>query len=112
MERRKSARVCFRFPCEIFGPGSGASGTVLDLSEGGLSIRTAFEADQGESLTIRFQAPNGEAIEVDALLWHVRRLRDREGGEGIRVLGLMISSACEAYARHPSAIPSDAPRAR
>jgi hypothetical protein len=99
MERRKSARMSCRFPCEIFGTGSQDTGMVLDLSQGGLSIRTAFEAEQGESLTVRFKAPGGEAIEVDTLLWHVRRLRDNGGGKGIRVLGLMISSACEAYSR-------------
>jgi hypothetical protein len=99
MERRKSARIRCRFPCEILGPQGRASGTVLDLSEGGLSVRAALEADQGESLLVRFQAPEGEAIEVEALLWHARRVRDRETGEDTRVLGLMVSNACEAYSR-------------
>lgn len=108
MERRKSSRIRCRFPCEILGPGNRASGTVLDLSEGGLSIRTALQVDQGESLLVRFQAPDGEAIEVEALLWHVRRVRDRKTGESSWVLGLMVSDACEAYSRLVP--PSQAPR--
>jgi hypothetical protein len=99
MERRKSSRIRCRFPCEILGPQRRASGTVLDLSEGGLSVCAALEADQGESLTVRFQAPDGEAIEVETLLWHARRVRDRETGEDSRVLGLMVSDTCEAYSR-------------
>jgi hypothetical protein len=99
VERRKNSRIRCRFPCEILGPRSRASGTVLDLSEGGLSVRAALEADQGESLRVRFQAPGGEAIEVETLLWHARRVRNRETGEDTRVLGLMVSNACEAYSR-------------
>jgi hypothetical protein len=72
---------------------------VLDLSEGGLSVRAALEADQGESLMVRFQAPGGETIEVGTLLWHARRVRDWETGEDTRILGLMVSNACEAYSR-------------
>lgn len=98
-ERRKSPRIKCRFPCEIQGSGNSAAGTVLDLSEGGLSVLTALRADQGESLSIRFEAPGGEAIEVEALLWHSRRVRDRATGKTIWALGLMISSACEAYFR-------------
>lgn len=99
MERRRHARIRCRFPCEILGPAGRASGKVVDLSEGGLSVCAALKADQGESLTVRFQAPGGEAIEVETLLWHARRVRDRETGEDSRVLGLMVSDACEAYAR-------------
>jgi len=72
---------------------------ILDLSEGGLSIRTEMEIDQGESLRVCFQTPDGEAIEVDSLLWHSRRVRSRESGEDAWVLGLMVSNACEAYSR-------------
>ncbi len=99
MERRKYSRIRCRFPCEIVGPAGRASGTVLDLSEGGLSVRAALKIDQGESLVVRFQAPGGEAIEVEALIWHARRVRDRATGEDSRVLGLMVSDACEAYSR-------------
>jgi hypothetical protein len=99
MERRKNPRMQCRFPCEILAPGSLVSGTVLDLSEGGLSVRAALEADQGESLMVRFQAPDGEAIEIETLIWHTRGIRDWETGENTRVLGLMISNACEAYSR-------------
>jgi hypothetical protein len=99
MERRKSPRVKCRYPCEVLGSRHRASGTVLDLSEGGLSVLVASEADQGENLRIRFQAPDGVPIEVEGLLWHSRRVRDRASGENAWVLGLMISHACDAYPR-------------
>lgn len=99
MERRKSPRVKCRFPCEILGSRRSASGTVLDLSEGGLSVLAALEADQGTSLLIRFQAPGGEPIEVEALVWHSRRVRDRTTGKDTSVLGLMVSRASEGYSR-------------
>jgi len=99
MERRKSPRIKCRFPCEIVGRKNRTSGTVLDLSEGGLSVLAALEADQGASLSVRFKAPNGEAIEVEALLWHSRRVRDRANGQTTWALGLMISRACDAYFR-------------
>ena len=99
MERRKSPRVKCRFPCEILASRCQASGTVLDLSEGGLSVRATLEVEQGASLLIRFQAPGGEPIEVEALVWHSRRVRDRTTGEDACVLGLMVSRASEEYSR-------------
>jgi hypothetical protein len=99
MERRKSPRVRCRFPCEILVSGRSASGTVLDLSEGGLSVLAALEADQGTSLLIRLQAPGGEPIEVEALVWHSRRVRDRTTGKDASVLGLMVSRAGQGYSR-------------
>ena len=99
MERRKNSRLRCRLPCEILGPGNRASGTILDLSEGGLSIHTELEIDQGENLSIRFQTPEGEAIQVEALLWHSRQVRNRESGESAWVLGLMVSKASAAYSR-------------
>ena len=98
-ERRKSPRIKCRFPCEIAGPEKSTSGTVLDLSEGGLSVLTALEVEQGESLLVRFKAPGGTPIEVEALLWHSRRVRDRASGKTTWALGLMISRACDAYFR-------------
>jgi len=98
-ERRKSPRIKCRFPCEILGSGNRTSGTILDLSEGGLSVLTALEAEQGESLTVCFKAPGGKPIEVEALLWHSRRVRDRATGKTTWALGLMISRACDAYLR-------------
>ena len=99
MERRKSSRLRCRLPCEILGSRGRASGTILDLSEGGLSIHTGSEIEQGESLSIRFQSPEGVPIEADALLWHSRRVRNRASGEHAWVLGLMVSNPPEAYSR-------------
>jgi hypothetical protein len=109
VERRKSSRIRCRFPCEILGPGNRASGTVLDLSEGGLSIRTALQVDQGESLLVRFQAPDGEAIEVEALLWHVRRVRDRKTG---RLRGVLSTGSALASPAARTGQPIDRERAR
>ena len=97
MERRKSPRIKCRFPCELAGSRLRTSGSVLDVSEGGLSVLAALEADQGENLVVRFQAPGVGAVEIEALLWHSRRVRDRATGENTYLLGLMVSRASDAY---------------
>jgi hypothetical protein len=99
MERRKSPRIKCRFPCELSGSRLHGPGTVLDMSEGGLSVLTALEIDQGESLTVRFQAPGIGAVAVEAMVWHSRRVRDRATGDNSCALGLMVSRASEAYSR-------------
>jgi hypothetical protein len=108
MERRRSPRAKCRFPCELVRLRERTAGTVLDVSEGGLSVRTQLEVDQGEPLLVRIQVPNQDELELEAMVWHVRRTRQRNGGEPHRVLGLMVSKAPDAYfALVPSTTPDE-----
>lgn len=96
MERRKSERVRCKLPCEIQRGPEKAAGTVLDMSEGGLSVETGFEACQGDSLHIRVMAP-ASTLEMEALVWHSRRVRRRSSAQTTWLLGLMICEAPDAY---------------
>jgi len=96
MERRKSQRVRCRLACEIQRARDRAKGTVLDMSEGGLAVQTGLKADQGDSLLIRIKAPGGP-LEVEALVWHSRLVRQRGAKETSWALGLMISKAPGHY---------------
>jgi hypothetical protein len=46
-ERRANPRTQCRIPCEIESSSDRAGGTVLDVSEGGLSVQTTIEAELG-----------------------------------------------------------------
>ena len=96
MERRKSQRVRCRLACQIHAAHDRAEGTILDMSEGGLSVQTGYKADQGDALRIRIQAPDGP-LEVEAIVWHSRLVRPRGSTETFMALGLMISKAPDRY---------------
>jgi hypothetical protein len=107
-ERRKSPRIRCRLPCDIERDGRHAAGTgtAVDLSEGGLCIHTDLEVEQGQSLRIALATPGERRLELAALAWHVRRVRNRSG-QTFRVVGAMISEAPEAYY---ALVPRAAPR--
>jgi len=93
MERRKKARLS----SEVVGSQDRAAGTVLDMSEGGLSVQTQLEARVGDSLVVRLQLPGSPDVEVEALLWHSRRIQQPSNGQLCWVFGLMLSKAPGAY---------------
>ena len=97
MERRRSPRARCRFPCELVRLHERTDGTVLDVSEGGLSVHTQLGVDQGESLLVRIQVPNQGELELETMVWHVRRAHRRDSGEPCSVLGLMVSKAPDTY---------------
>jgi hypothetical protein len=105
-ERRKSPRLRCRVPCEIVHASGSGKGTLIDFSEGGLCVHSDLEIEQGETLRVAFVLPRAGALEIEALAWHARRVRDRAGRQ-FCALGLMIASAPEAYlALVPKAAPT------
>lgn len=106
MERRKSRRVRCQLACEIHAARDQGVGTVLDMSEGGLAVRTPLEADQGDALRVRIEAPGGP-LELEAIVWHSRLVRSRGSEDRSWALGLMIAKAPDAYFH---IVPRDAPR--
>ncbi len=99
MERRNSPRIARRFPCEILGDAASQPCVLLNLSEGGLAVRTESEFEQGESLRLQLKPPGGPEMRVEVLVWHARRVRLRESGKHRSVLGLMLSEAPDEYAQ-------------
>jgi len=109
MERRGSPRINCHMRCELARGGKRTQATVLDFSEGGLCVQSGFDVEQGSAVTVLMRLPRGRQIAVEALVWHVRRVRGRTGEAGSRVLGLMISKAPDEYHELLSPVEPDPP---
>ena len=62
MDRRRQNRVQLRTPCELRANGRTVSATLLDLSEGGLSVRLVEdeELEQGTPTVVILGLPRGK----------------------------------------------------
>jgi hypothetical protein len=110
VERRNSPRAKCRFGCELARSRQRGSGTVVDISESGLSVNTPFEVEQGEPLLVRIDVPRQGDLELETIVWTVRRGRRRDNGQPFSLLGLMVSKAPDAYFKLlPDAAPETAP---
>jgi hypothetical protein len=97
-ERRANPRTKCRIPCEIQSSSDRAGGTVLDVSEGGLSVQTTIEAQEGDVLLLHLRVPGEqERLELESFVWCTRSVRGRSTGKRSSILGLMLSKAPEAY---------------
>jgi hypothetical protein len=96
-ERRKEARSKARFPCELAFGRERASGMVLDLSAGGLSVASDRNADQGDSVFVRLHPKGRPSIDIEALVWNVRTVKSRGNGKVSTRLGLVLSEAPDEF---------------
>ena len=97
-ERRANPRTQCRIACEVQISSDRASGTVLDVSEGGLSVQTTIEAEEGDVVLLHLRVPGErEGLELESIVWRTRSVKDRRTGERFSVLGLMLSKAPEVY---------------
>lgn len=96
-ERRKSLRVRVQLPCEIAHAGRRVQGVVRDLSAGGLSVQADVAAQEGDALALAIQPKGRDPVAIEALVWHVRRVRQRSTGAESARLGLVLSSAPDAF---------------
>ena len=97
-ERRANPRTKCRIACEVQSSSDRASGTVLDVSEGGLSVQTTIEAEEGDVVLLHLCVPGErEGLELESIVWRTRSVKDRRTGERFSVLGLMLSKAPEVY---------------
>ena len=96
-EQRKHERMKVRFPCELTCGRDRVSGTVRDLSGGGLSVQSDKPLDEGETVRVRLHPKGRPAIDIEALVWNVRRLRERRNGKVSARLGLVLSDATDAF---------------
>jgi hypothetical protein len=96
MERRTCPRVKFQFPCAFIAANKECEGVIIDLSEGGLCLRTQVAVSTGDQLNLRIQA-RGKTLEVKALVWHSRQVRQCSTNAVFYVIGLMLVDAPETY---------------
>jgi hypothetical protein len=98
-ERRQSERIKCRFRCELAVAGARPfDGTVVDVSSGGLAVRTDSDiVQQGDSARVQMEVPGRGPLEIEAIVWHVRRARRRDTGDIVHLLGMMIARAPDDY---------------
>lgn len=96
-ERRSHDRIRVRFPCELQLSRRSGSGTVRDLSAGGLCVQTHLQAQEGDELRVRLHPKGRASLDIQALVWTVAGVRDRRSGERSLRLGLVLSDATQAF---------------
>jgi len=98
MERRRQKRVQLRTACELRTDGRSLPAILLDLSEGGLSIRLQEEElEQGTPAVVVLPLPRGEQLMVESLVWHSRRVKPGRDEKNALVVGLVVANPPEAY---------------
>ncbi len=98
-ERRRDPRIRCNFPCVLRVAGRSLDGKVRNVSASGLGVAAdASELEQGDSVKVRLRV-DGVAIEVHALVWHVRSSGRCVGDKSPRVLGLVLSDTAPDFAR-------------
>jgi len=98
-ERRRQNRVQLRTPCELRANGRTISATLLDLSEGGLSVRLVEdeELEHGTPTVVIVTLARGQHLMIESLVWHSRRLKPRRSEKAPWVFGLVVANPSEAY---------------
>jgi hypothetical protein len=96
-DRRKEARIKVRFPCELAFGRERASGMVLDLSPGGLSVESDRKLDQGDNVFVRLHPKERSSIDIEGLVWNVRGIKRRGNRKASTRLGLVLSEAPDAF---------------
>lgn len=97
-ERRVQKRIACRHPVSLSGGTKPVSGTMRDVSAGGLSVRVPVFLEHGEVVEVEIQPPGRSPIVVQAIVWHSRRVRKQQTREQSFVVGMMLSSAPDEYA--------------
>ena len=96
-ERRKEERIKVRFPCDLVFGRKRASGMVMDLSAGGLSVAADTMLEQGESVYVRLHPKGRPSIDIEALVWNVRAVKRGGKGKASARLGLVLSEAPDEF---------------
>jgi hypothetical protein len=98
MDRRRQNRVRLCTPCELQANGRKFAGTLVDLSEGGLSVRLpGEELENGTPAVVVLTLPRGERLIVESLVWHSRRLKPSRNEKSVWMVGLVVANPSEAY---------------
>ncbi len=71
-----------------------AQGKIRNVGSGGLFIRTGSVPEEGDSIRLRFESPDGEPVSVEGLVWWTtgkRALHRDQQGFGVRLLAATAS---------------------
>ena len=91
-ERRRTTRAALHVEVDWASDSNFYTGFSEDISEGGLFVATYQLAEEGTTLAITLELPNGEQIETEGVVRWLRSPRDpneaTKPGMGIEFLGL------------------------
>ncbi len=110
-ERRKDKRTRCFIPCDVQWGGKSYDGTVRDVSAGGLSLEVPLDLDQGDVIDLVLRPDQLPEIPVQAIVWHQRRVRQRQSGRQSARLGMVLSDAPDDFAELLGLTPAPARRA-
>ena len=99
MEQRKEKRRKRRLPCDLQIGGKRHEATVVEVSDGGLSVLTAESPELGTEIRVAIKPPGEAPIDVVALVWNKRRASPRKGSGPRYRLGLVIVCSSAGYLR-------------
>lgn len=116
-DRRKSPRNACRLNCAIWHGRKRVPARVLDVSEGGLCLLSPVALKAKQRIVIEIHVPPQGPVQVEAIAWHVRRVRSGGAGRKSWSIGMMVSkggygfqtllSAVGGAARAESGAPCD-----
>ena len=92
MERRATVRIRCHIYCQLALDEGARTGTIVDLSTGGIGLLTSQPIQEGEAVRVKLAPRGGKPIEVDTLVWHARCLRTSRFA-----IGLVISEPSADY---------------
>lgn len=84
-------RTRCRLPCTVRKGTKRVRARVLDVSEGGLCVVAPVRFQHKMTVQIEIEHPRHGPIEVEAVVWHVRRFRQPSSGREGWAVGLVLS---------------------
>lgn len=91
--RRGSPRIRCRLHCTIRTRRKWIPARILDVSEGGLCLLSPIPLKQKQRIILRIDVPPSGSVEVEAIAWHVRRVKSGRAHRKAWSIGMMISKA-------------------
>ncbi len=87
----RQRRTRCRLPCTVRIGTKRIRARVLDVSEGGLCVVVPVRFQRKTTVQIEIEHPRYGPIEVEAVVWHVRRFRQPSSGREGWAVGLLLS---------------------
>ena len=99
MALQRRPRISCQLRCEIVQERLRTPATIVTLSEGGVGIKTSVAFEEGDEARICLLPERGPRIEVCALIWNERKLRDEHQRTSLRTFGCVVSHPPKAFLR-------------
>lgn len=96
-DRRTSPRKRCRLNCTIARNRKRIPARVLDVSEGGLCLLSPVQLQAKERVVIHINVPPRGPVKVEAVAWHVRKVKSGRSGRKTWSIGMMLSRADDGF---------------